>query len=64
MKNYIYQFYNEGFATTFYLKPVNYLKKNIRNTNVLKILIMIIKILYTILIIAFAIIMFIYKFPL
>ena len=31
MKNYIYQFYNEGFATTFYLKPVNYLKKNIRN---------------------------------
>ncbi|MCI6847877.1 MAG: hypothetical protein MR835_03420 [Erysipelotrichaceae bacterium] len=64
MKNYIYQFYNEGFATTFYLKPVNYLKKNIRNNNVLKILIMIVKILYTILIIAFAIIMFIYKFPL
>ena len=64
MKNYIYQFYNEGFATTFYLKPVNYLKKNIRNNNVLKILIMIIKILYTIFIIAFAIIMFIYKFPL
>ena len=64
MKNYIYQFYNEGFATTFYLKPVNYLKKNIRNNNVLKILIMIIKILYRILIIAFAIIMFIYKFPL
>ena len=64
MKNYIYPFYNEGFATTFYLKPVNYLKKNIRNNNVLKILIMIIKILYTILIIAFAIIMFIYKFPL
>lgn len=64
MKNYIYQFYNEGFATTFYLKPVNYLKKNIRNNNVLKILIMVIKILYTILIIAFAIIMFIYKFPL
>ena len=64
MKNYIYQFYNEGFATTFYLKPVNYLKKNIRNNNVLKILIIIIKILYTILIIAFAIIMFIYKFPL
>ena len=64
MKNYIYQFYNEGFATTFYLKPVNYLKKNIRNNNVLKILIIIIKILYTILIIAFAIIIFIYKFPL
>lgn len=64
MKNYIYQFYNEGFATTFYLKPVNYLKKNIHNINVLKILIMIVKILYTILIIAFAIIMFIYKFPL
>ena len=64
MKNYIYQFYNEGFATTFYLKPVNYLKKNIHNNSVLKILIMIIKILYTILIIAFAIIMFIYKFPL
>lgn len=64
MKNYIYQFYNEGFATTFYLKPVNYLKKNIHNNNVLKILIMIVKILYTILIIAFAIIIFIYKFPL
>ena len=64
MKNYIYQFYNEGFATTFYLKPVNYLKKNIHNNYVLKILIMIVKILYTILIIAFAIIIFIYKFPL
>lgn len=64
MKNYIYQFYNEGFATTFYLKPVNYLKKNIHNNNILKILIMIVKILYTILIIAFAIIIFIYKFPL
>lgn len=64
MKNYIYQFYNEGFATTFYLKPVNYLKKNIHNNSVLKILIMIVKMLYTILIIAFAIIMFIYKFPL
>lgn len=64
MKNYIYQFYNEGFATTFYLKPVNYLKKNIHNNNVLKILIMIVKILYTILIISFAIIIFIYKFPL
>lgn len=64
MKNYIYQFYNEGFATTFYLKPVNYLKKNIHNNNIFKILSMIVKILYTVLIIAFAIIMFIYKFPL
>ena len=36
MKDYIYQFYNEGFATTFYLKPVNYLKKNIHNNNINK----------------------------
>ena len=64
MKDYIYQFYNEGFATTFYLKPINYLKKNIHNDIFLRITSMIVKILYTIIVLIFAILMFIYKFPL
>ena len=27
MKDYINQFYNEGLATTFYLKPINFINK-------------------------------------
>ena len=29
MKEYLNQFYNEGLGTTFYLKPVNYIKRKI-----------------------------------
>ncbi len=64
MKDYIEQFYNEGFATSFYLKPINYLKKNIKNHKILKLLCVIIKIVYTIVVLIFAGIMFYRKFPL
>lgn len=64
MRDYIYQFYHEGLATTFYLKPINYLRKNIHNNSIFRIFSMIVKILYTILVLVFAILMFIYKFPL
>ncbi len=55
MKEYIDQFYNEGFGTTFYLKPVNYLKKKIKNKSLLKICIFIITLLYTFIFLSLAI---------
>lgn len=55
MKSYIEQIYSEGFATTFYLKPVNYLKKKIKNKKIANILITIIKVIYTLLVLSFAI---------
>ena len=64
MKDYIDQFYNEGLATTFYLKPVNFIKKSIKNTKVNKFLITLIKIFYTILVLIFAVYMFFEKYPL
>ena len=56
MKDYIWQFYNEGLATTFYLKPIKYLSKKIGNKKVLRFLSIIIKIIYTLLAIIFALI--------
>lgn len=56
MKEYIWQFYNEGFATTFYIKPIDYLRKNIKNKILFNILSILVKILYTVMAIAFAII--------
>lgn len=64
MKEYINQFYNEGLATTFYLKPVKYLQKKIKNQKVLKVLLTILKIFYTIVILLFALYMFNSKYPL
>lgn len=55
MKSYIEQIYSEGFATTFYLKPVNYLKKKIKNKKIANILMTIIKVIYTLLVLLFAI---------
>ena len=55
MKSYIEQIYNEGFATTFYLKPVNYLKKKIKNKKIANFLIRIIKAINTLLVLSFAI---------
>lgn len=46
------QFYNEGFATTFYLKPINFINKRIKNKKVVSILSFIIKVLYTIIFIS------------
>lgn len=64
MKEYIRQFYNEGLATTFYLKPVNYLNKKIRNKNIKNFLCLIIKICYTILVLIFAVLIFYNSWPL
>lgn len=64
MKEYLNQFYNEGLATTFYQKPLNYIKRKIKNPKKIKIIELIIKVLYTVLVLLFAIYMFIYKWPL
>ena len=64
MKDYIYQFYNEGLATTFYLKPINYINKVIKNKTIFKIVNIIIKLLYTVLVLIFAYYMFLDKYPL
>ena len=62
MKNIVYQLYNEGFATLFYLKPVNYIKRNIKSKSLIKILSFIIKLIYTILIIGLVIVMVYFKY--
>lgn len=64
MKNYIDQFYNEGLATTFYLKPINYINKVIKNKTLCKIISVLIKILYTIFVLYLAWIIFWDKYPL
>jgi len=64
MKDYIDQFYNEGLATTFYLKPIKLISKKIRNKKILKVLTISIKILYTVLVLIFAWFMFWDKYPL
>lgn len=63
MKEYIKQFYSEGLANTFYIKPINYLKKNIKNKNILKLLSTLLKIIYTVFCIILAIILFKVIFP-
>ena len=64
MKDYINQFYNEGLATTFYLKPINYINKIIKNNIICKIFGIVIKLLYTILALILAWYMFLDKYPL
>ena len=64
MKSYIEQLYTEGLATTFYLKPVNLLKRRISNQKLLKFLMFIVKILYTIFIFIFVYCVFLLKYPL
>ena len=64
MKEFIRQFYNEGFATTFIKKPEKFLRKHIKNNNTVKLLMIIIKIFYTLIILAFAVFMFKKQFPL
>lgn len=63
MKEYIKQFYSEGLANTFYIKPLNYLKKHIKNKTLLKYFSLILKTLYTIFCIILAIILFKIIFP-
>ncbi|MDD6652780.1 MAG: hypothetical protein PUE43_02920 [Clostridium sp.] len=63
MKEYIKQFYSEGLANIFYVKPLNYLKKHINNKDLLKICTLLLKITYTVFCIVLAIILFKVIFP-
>ncbi len=58
------QFYKEGLAITFYQKPVKYVKKKIKNRGLANFMSVRIGIIYTLLAIAFAVLMFIVNFPL
>lgn len=64
MKEYIYQFYNEGFATTFCVRPINFLNKHLKNKKIMKILSVLIKIIYTIFVLILAWMAFWDKYPL
>ena len=55
MKELVRQFYNEGLATTFYLKPINFVNSHIQNKNILKFFKILILILYTALVLLFAV---------
>ena len=64
MKDYIDQFYNEGLATTFYLRPVKWVSKRIKNEKILKFITLVIKILYTVFVLILAWFMFWDRYPL
>ena len=64
MKDYIDQFYNEGLATTFYLKPIRFIEKKIRNKRIVNFIKILIKIVYTVLVLVFAWFVFWSKYPL
>ena len=61
MKDYIWQFYNEGFGSIFYVKPINYLKKKIKNKQLFKLITTLIKIMYTLIFIFLGIFILYYK---
>ena len=64
MKDYIDQFYNEGLATTFYLKPIRFIEKKIKNKRIVNFIKILIKIVYTVLVLIFAWFVFLSKYPL
>ena len=64
MKDYIWQFYNEGLATTFYLKPIKFISKYVKNKNLVKVIKVLITILYTILMLILAWFIFWDRYPL
>ena len=64
MKDYIEQFYNDGLATTFYLKPIRFIEKKIRNKKIFNFIRILIKIVYTVLVLVFAWFVFWSKYPL
>ena len=64
MKNLIWQFYNEGLATTFYLKPLNLIGKYIKNDKVLKVFKIILLIFYTVFVLVLAWFIFWDRYPL
>lgn len=61
MKEYIKQFYTEGFATTFYQKPIKFIDKKVKNKKMVKFLSIIIKIIYTLVFVSIGIIVLINK---
>ena len=61
MKEYIWQFYHQGFGSIFYVRPVNYLKKKIKNKHLFKVLEMIIKIIYAVIFVLLGIFILYYK---
>ena len=63
MNKYIKQFYNEGLATTFYLKPLAFIKRHIKSKTAIKVLDIILKIIYTVAVLLFAAIIFRLRFP-
>ncbi len=62
MKSMIYQFYNEGFANIFRIKPINYINSKVKNKKTIRILSFIISFLYTILILLFIILLLYFKY--
>jgi hypothetical protein len=56
IKDYIKQFYTEGFATTFYQKPTKFINKKIKNKKTAKFINELIKILYTVVFLGIAIV--------
>lgn len=64
MKDYIDQIYNEGLATTFYLKPIRFIEKKIRNKRIVNFVKRLVKIVYTVLVLIFAWFVFWRKYPL
>lgn len=61
MKEYIKQFYTEGFATTFYQKPIKFIDKKVKNKKMVKFLSIIIKVIYTLVFVSIGIIVLINK---
>ena len=64
MKDYVNQFYTEGLATTFYLKPIKYINRVIKNKSMRKVVGCVIKVLYTIFAFVLAWFIFLEKYPL
>ena len=64
MKSYIEQFYSEGLATTFYTRPINFIRRNIKNDVLVRLIGIVIKILYTIFVLLLAWFMFLDRYPL
>ena len=62
MKSMIYQFYNEGFATTFCVKPIKYIQNKVKNKNIVEFLVASIYTIYTLLVIVLLLTYVYFKF--
>ena len=61
MKEYIWQFYHQGFGSIFYVRPVNYLKKKIKNERLFKVIETLIKVMYAVIFISLGVFVLYYK---